>query len=251
MRFAGASSRSAWAFGLGTGWRRMRRCAIDRAAVSEQAYRPGRCGQGVHRLLTRPPGGGGRRPVGLLRPDTARGLLKSIARRVSDGRPGSRRWRWRRTTGAGRERRGRQGSPITPRTQKVNFQFDRMITGWRNRPVLDLRLEVPYVCASWRGPPRRAFSTPRTACSRQQMERGDARQLVASSRCRVGRRTAIVQKAAGLSAPVPAVEPTVAITFKLPVSTVRAIRAYAPAQRTLPRTGGCRRFLDTFRQPRG
>ena len=36
-----------------------------------------------------------------------------------------------------------------------------------------------------------------------------------------------LQEAAGLSAPVPAVEPTVAITFKLPVSTVRAIRAYA------------------------
>ena len=36
-----------------------------------------------------------------------------------------------------------------------------------------------------------------------------------------------LQQAAGLSDPVPAVEPTVAVTFKLPVSTVRAIRAYA------------------------
>ena len=36
-----------------------------------------------------------------------------------------------------------------------------------------------------------------------------------------------LQQAAGLSDPVPAVEPTVAVTFKLPVSTVRAIRMYA------------------------
>ena len=34
-------------------------------------------------------------------------------------------------------------------------------------------------------------------------------------------------EAATLSAPVPAVEPTVAITFKLPVSLVRALRANA------------------------
>lgn len=33
--------------------------------------------------------------------------------------------------------------------------------------------------------------------------------------------------AATLSAPMPAVEPMVAVTFKLPVSTVRALRAYA------------------------
>ena len=36
-----------------------------------------------------------------------------------------------------------------------------------------------------------------------------------------------VEQAAALSAPVPVVEPTVAITFKLPVSLVRALRAYA------------------------
>ena len=36
-----------------------------------------------------------------------------------------------------------------------------------------------------------------------------------------------LEQAAALSAPVPAVEPTVAITFKLPVSLVRALRAYA------------------------
>jgi len=34
-------------------------------------------------------------------------------------------------------------------------------------------------------------------------------------------------QASALNAPVPVVEPTVAITFKLPVSVVRALRAYA------------------------
>ena len=29
----------------------------------------------------------------------------------------------------------------TPRTQIGEFQFDRVITGWRDRPVLDLRLK--------------------------------------------------------------------------------------------------------------
>jgi predicted DNA-binding transcriptional regulator YafY len=36
-----------------------------------------------------------------------------------------------------------------------------------------------------------------------------------------------LEQAAALSAPVAAVEPTVAITFKLPVSIVRVLRAYA------------------------
>ena len=36
-----------------------------------------------------------------------------------------------------------------------------------------------------------------------------------------------LEQAAALSAPVPVVEPTVAITFKLPASIVRALRAYA------------------------
>jgi hypothetical protein len=36
-----------------------------------------------------------------------------------------------------------------------------------------------------------------------------------------------LEQAAALSAPVAAVEPTVAITFKLPVSLVRGLRAYA------------------------
>ena len=62
----------------------------------------------------------------------------------------------------------------------------------------------------------------------QEMERAEAAG-------RLGREFALsrrqayryLQEAAGLSEPVPAVEPTVAVTFKLPVSTVRAIRAYA------------------------
>ena len=36
-----------------------------------------------------------------------------------------------------------------------------------------------------------------------------------------------LEQAAGLRAPVPDVEPTVAITFKLPVSLVRTLRTYA------------------------
>ena len=36
-----------------------------------------------------------------------------------------------------------------------------------------------------------------------------------------------LEQAAALSAPVPVVEPTVAITFKLPVSLVRALRVFA------------------------
>ncbi len=36
-----------------------------------------------------------------------------------------------------------------------------------------------------------------------------------------------LEHAAALSAPVPVLEPTVAITFKLPVSIVRLLRAYA------------------------
>ncbi|MBI3263334.1 MAG: hypothetical protein HYZ58_09300 [Acidobacteria bacterium] len=54
-----------------------------------------------------------------------------------------------------------------------------------------------------------------------------ARQL--EDRFALSRRQAYryLEQAAALSAPVPAVEPTVAITFKLPVSRVRALRAYA------------------------
>ncbi len=60
--------------------------------------------------------------------------------------------------------------------------------------------------------------------------------------------------AAGLSDPVPAVEPTVAITFKLPVSTVRAIRAYARRSGlSLGQvvTQAVTALLDSIRQRRG
>jgi len=36
-----------------------------------------------------------------------------------------------------------------------------------------------------------------------------------------------LEQAAALSAPVPTVEPTVVVTFKLPVNTVRTLHAYA------------------------
>ena len=35
---------------------------------------------------------------------------------------------------------GQQGRDYSPNA-KGNFQFDRVITGWRDRPVLDLRLK--------------------------------------------------------------------------------------------------------------
>ncbi len=62
----------------------------------------------------------------------------------------------------------------------------------------------------------------------QQMERAEAARHLGREFA-LSRRQAYryLKRAAELSAPVPAVEPTVAITFKLPVGTVRAIRAYA------------------------
>jgi hypothetical protein len=50
---------------------------------------------------------------------------------------------------------------------------------------------------------------------------------------RLSRRQAYryLEEAAGLRVPVPAVEPTIAVTFKLPVSTVRALHAYARRRR--------------------
>ena|SRR5262245_49135729 len=60
-----------------------------------------------------------------------------------------------------------------------------------------------------------------------------------------------LQQAATLRAPVPAVEPSVAITFKLPVSIVRTLRAYA-RRRGLPLghivTQALARFLSAFRR---
>jgi len=62
----------------------------------------------------------------------------------------------------------------------------------------------------------------------QQMEVAQAAPQLAR-RFALSRRQAYryLEQANALSAPVPAVEPMVAVTFKLPVSTVRALRAYA------------------------
>jgi hypothetical protein len=61
----------------------------------------------------------------------------------------------------------------------------------------------------------------------QQMELAEAAQAL-SHQFALSRRQAYryLEQAATLSDPVPAVEPTVAVTFKLPVSTVRALRSY-------------------------
>jgi predicted DNA-binding transcriptional regulator YafY len=63
-----------------------------------------------------------------------------------------------------------------------------------------------------------------------------------------------LEQAASLSAPVAAVEPTVAITFKLPVSMVRALRAYARRSGlTLGQiiTQALAAFLGAFHRRRG
>ena len=63
-----------------------------------------------------------------------------------------------------------------------------------------------------------------------------------------------LEQAATLNAPVAAVEPTVAITFKLPVSMVRALRAYARRSGlTLGQivTQALASFLGAFHRRRG
>lgn len=62
----------------------------------------------------------------------------------------------------------------------------------------------------------------------RQMEVAEAAQQLAREFA-LSRRQAYryLEQATALSGPVAAVDPTVAITFKLPVSTVRALRAYA------------------------
>src|SRR5436309_14969793 len=62
---------------------------------------------------------------------------------------------------------------------------------------------------------------------KQQMELAEAAHAL-SRQFALSRRQAYryLEQAATLSDPVPAVEPTAAVTFKLPVSTVRALRAY-------------------------
>ncbi|HEV8399777.1 MAG TPA: hypothetical protein VGQ18_08060 [Gemmatimonadales bacterium] len=63
-----------------------------------------------------------------------------------------------------------------------------------------------------------------------------------------------LEQAAALNAPVAAVEPTVVITFKLPVSMVRALRAYARRSGlTLGQivTQALAAFLGAFHRRRG
>ena len=89
----------------------------------------------------------------------------------------------------------------------------------------------------------------------QQMERAEAARRL-DREFALSRRQAYryLQEAAGLSAPLPAVEPTVAVTFKLPASTVRAIRAYARhSGLSLGQVvaQAVTAFLDSFRQRRG
>ena len=62
----------------------------------------------------------------------------------------------------------------------------------------------------------------------QQTEVADAAQQLAREFA-LSRRQAYryLEQATALSAPVAAVEPTIAVTFKLPVSTVRSLRAHA------------------------
>ena len=89
----------------------------------------------------------------------------------------------------------------------------------------------------------------------QRIETADAaRQLV--DEFALSRRQAYryLEQAAALSAPVPVVEPTVAITFKLPVSLVRALRVYARRSGlTLGQlaTQALAAFLGAFHRRRG
>jgi predicted DNA-binding transcriptional regulator YafY len=63
---------------------------------------------------------------------------------------------------------------------------------------------------------------------RQRIETADAaRQLADEFALSLRQAYRYLGQAAALTAPVPVVEPNVAITFKLPVSMVRALRAYA------------------------
>ena len=62
----------------------------------------------------------------------------------------------------------------------------------------------------------------------QRIETADAaRQLANEFDLSLRQAYRYLEQAAALNAPLPVVEPTVAITFKLPVSIVRALRAYA------------------------
>ena len=89
----------------------------------------------------------------------------------------------------------------------------------------------------------------------QQIETADAARQLADQFA-LSRRQAYryLEQAGALSAPVPVVEPTVAITFKLPVSMVRALRVFARRSRlTLGQsvTQALVTFLDAFHRRRG
>jgi predicted DNA-binding transcriptional regulator YafY len=89
----------------------------------------------------------------------------------------------------------------------------------------------------------------------QGVETNDAAQRLAHEFA-LSRRQAYryLEQAAALSAPVPVVEPTVAITFKLPVNTVRTLRAYARRSGlTLGQivTQGLVAFFGAFHRRRG
>jgi predicted DNA-binding transcriptional regulator YafY len=89
----------------------------------------------------------------------------------------------------------------------------------------------------------------------QRIETADAAQRLAQEFA-LSRRQAYryLEQAAALSAPVPVVEPTVAITFKLPVSIVRVLRAYTRRSGlTLGQivTQALAAFLGAFHRRRG
>ncbi|HEY2202380.1 MAG TPA: hypothetical protein VGH56_10845 [Solirubrobacteraceae bacterium] len=89
----------------------------------------------------------------------------------------------------------------------------------------------------------------------QRIETADAARQLADE-CALSLRQAYryLEQAAALSAPVPVVEPTIAITFKLPVSIVRVLRAHARRSGlTLGQiiTQALTVFLGAFRRRRG
>ena len=89
----------------------------------------------------------------------------------------------------------------------------------------------------------------------QQIETADAARQLADQFA-LSRRQAYryLEQAGALSAPVPVVEPTVAITFKLPVGMVRALRVFARRSRlTLGQsvTQALVTFLGAFHRRRG
>ena len=89
----------------------------------------------------------------------------------------------------------------------------------------------------------------------QRIETADAaRQLADQFALSLRQAYRYLEQAAALNAPVPVVEPTVAITFKLPVSIVRALRAYARRSGlTLGQivTEAVAAFLGAFHRRRG